>query len=217
MTQSLKDLENKRIRLLKEIETLSKSEDLYKKFKERQELKVRINQKEADIKMAEQRIKELKEKTLGVDRLQEKYEFVQMIINYLESRKNQIIEEIRKTFNNRVTELYRKLGFKDFESIEIGPDFRITVTRKKGGKIIENFPLDALSTSEKITIAIAFLLAAKNEYVKDFPFFVLDELITSYDPKRFKVIKDYLKRSEDYVIITELATEINEVKIIHEI
>lgn len=217
ITQALKDLENKRTRLLKEIEKLSKSEDLYKKFRERQELKVRINQKEADIKMAEQRIKELKEKTLGVDRLQEKYEFVQMIISYLESRKNQIIEEIRKTFNKQVTELYEKLGFKDFENIEIGPDFRITITRKKGGKIIENFPLDALSTSEKITIAIAFLLAAKNEYVRDFPFFVLDELITSYDPKRFEVIKDYLKRSEDYVIITELATEVNEVEIIHEI
>ena len=70
--------------------------------------------------MAEQRIKELKEKTLGVDRLQEKYEFVQMIISYLESRKNQIIEEIRKTFNKQVTELYEKLGFKKW-----GYEFRI--------------------------------------------------------------------------------------------
>jgi len=216
IAQALKDLEDERIRLLKEIEKLSRSEDLYKKFKERQELKVRIDQKEADIKRTEQRIKELQEKTLGVEKLQKKYEFVQMIINYLESRKNQIIEEIRRTFNKRVTELYEKLGFKDFENIEIGPDFRVSVTRRKAGKIIENFPLDALSTSEKITIAIAFLLAAKNEYVRDFPFFVLDELITSYDPKRFEIIKDYLKRSEDYIVITELATEIDEVEVVHE-
>ncbi len=69
---------------------------------------------------------------------------------------------------------------------------------------MENFPLEALSTSERITIGIAFLLAAKSEYVRDFPFLVLDELVTSYDPERFKVLREYLKKSQDYVIITEL-------------
>jgi DNA repair exonuclease SbcCD ATPase subunit len=127
-----------------------------------------------------------------------------------------VVEEIRKTFNKYVNELYRKLGFKDFEDIEIAPDFRVTVTRKKGGKIVEKFPLAALSASERITIAIAFLLSAKNEYVRDLPFFVLDEIITSYDPKRFDIIKEYLKQSNDYVIITELATDIEDIEVVHE-
>jgi len=194
----------------------SKSEEAYKKFKERQEMKVAIDQKEANIKRAEERIEEFKKQTLGVEDLEGKYDFIQFVKNHLEIRKNQIVEEIRGTFNRQVIELYKRLGFRDFDNIEIGPDFRISVTRKKGGKIIENFPLEALSTSERITIAIAFLLSAKNEYVQDFPFFVLDELITSYDPKRFDIVKDHLKRSEDYVVITELATDISDVEVIHE-
>jgi hypothetical protein len=53
-------------------------------------------------------------------------------------------------------------------------------------------------------------------YVKDFPFFVLDELITSYDPVRFEAVKEYLKRSNDYVLITELSAQDKEVEVIHE-
>ncbi len=61
--------------------------------------------------------------------------------------------------------------------------------------MVENFPLEALSTSERITIGIAFLLAAKSEYVRDFPFLVLDELVTSYDPESSSP-KKYLKRAK---------------------
>ena len=91
------------------------------------------------------------------------------------------------------------------------------MTRKKIGKIVEKFPLEALAASERITIAIALLLAAKRNYVKDFPFFILDELITSYDPARFETIKDYLKQSGDYVIMTELSSKAKDIEVIHEV
>lgn len=39
----------------------------------------------------------------------------------------------------------------------------------------------------------------------DFPFFVLDELTTSYDPTRFKTIVDYLQRTKTYTIATASA------------
>jgi len=209
--ESLSYMENKQKELLDEIHKLSKSEDAYKKFEERQGMKVSIDQKGADIKRTEQRIEDLKTQTLGTEDLQNRYDFIQIVKTHLESRKNQIVEEVRRTFNKQVAELYRKLGFKDFDNIEIGPDFRVSVTRK-----LVDFPLEALSTSERITIAIAFLLSAKDEYVRDFPFFVLDELITSYDPERFEIVKDYLKKSEDYVIVTELGTKNREMEIIHE-
>jgi hypothetical protein len=138
------------------------------------------------------------------------------VLNHLAVRKNQLVEEIRETFSKKVTDLYKKLGYSDFGSIEIGPDFKVSVMREKEGKIVENFPLDALSTSERLTIAIAFLLSAKNEYVNDFPFFVLDEVITSYDPERFKIMKNYLKESEDYIIVTELASDIKELEVVRE-
>jgi len=212
----LKTLDDEHKDLMKEIAELSTSEAMYKEFERRQELLTLIQQREADITRLKERVDKLKKETLGVEEYQNKHEFVKELVNYLEARKNKREEEIRATFNMQVNALYKKLGFVDFEDIEIGPDFRISVTRKKAGKIVEGFPLDALAASERITIAIALLLATKQSYVKDFPFFVLDELITSYDPARFEAIKDYLRQSKDYVIVTELSSQAKEVEVIHE-
>jgi len=214
--KSLKSLEEERKMLMKEIAELSKSETVYREFEKRQELLAGIQQREADITRITERIERLKKETLGVEEYQGKYEFADELIRYFEARKNQVEEEIRNVFSKHLNELYRKLGFEDFEDVEIGPDFRVTVTRKKEGKIVPNFPLEALATSERITIAIALLLAAKQIYVKDFPFFVIDELITTYDPARFKAVEEYLKQSQDYVVITELSDKAKEVEIIHE-
>lgn len=213
--KSLKSLEEERKMLMKEIAEISKSETVYKEFEKRQELLARIQQREADITRLTERIERLKKETLGVEEYQGKHEFVDESTRYLEARKNQVEEEIRSVFSKQVNELYRRLGFEDFEDVEIGPDFRVTVTRKKEDKIVPNFPLEALATSERITIAIALLLAAKQIYVRDFPFFVMDELITAYDPARFKAVEDYLKQSQDYIIITELNAKAKEVEIIH--
>jgi len=214
--KALEAFEEERRELMKEIAELSKSEEVYREFETRQELLTAIGQREADVSRLTSRIERLRKETLGVEEYQGKHEFVQELIRYLETRKNVAQEEIRTTFNTQVGELYRRLGFRDFEDIEIAPDFRITVTRQKSGKLVEDFPLEALAASERITIAIALLLAAKHSYVKDFPFFVLDELITSYDPARFQTVKDYLKQSEDYVIMTELSSKAGDIEVIHE-
>jgi DNA repair exonuclease SbcCD ATPase subunit len=216
MRESLKSLDEETSALMKEIAELSKSETAYNEFEKRQEMLVGIQQREADVTRLEERIERLEKDTLGVEEFQGKYEFAEELSRYFEARKNEIEEEIRKVFSRQVNDLYKKLGFADFEDIEIGPDFRVTVTRKKEGKLVPDFPLEALATSERITIAIALLLAAKQIYVKDFPFFVIDELITAYDPARFKAVEDYLKRSQDYVIMTELSSQAKEVEIIHE-
>ena len=214
--KALESLQRERKELLSQIEELSKSDEMYNEFEKRQEMLTEIEQQEADISRLKERVKRLNEETLGVEEYQGKYDMVQQLIRHLESRKNIVEDEIRTAFNAKVNELYKKLGFRDFETIEIAPDFRVTVAREKHGKIVENFPLGALATSERITIAIALLLAAKQSYVKDFPFFVLDELITSYDPERFNVVKDYLKRSDDYVILTELGAKGTDIEVTHE-
>jgi len=214
--KALESLEEDRKRLMKEIAELSKSEEMYKKFEDRQDLLAGIGQHESDVTRLKERIESLSKETLGVEEYRGKHEFLEELIRYFAARKEKRVEEIRLTFNTHVIELYRKLGFGDFEDIEITPDYRITVTRKKDGKMVEDFPLEALATSERITIAIALLLAAKQNYVKDFPFFILDELITSYDPGRFEAVKEYLKRSEDYVIVTELSEKAKEVEVVHE-
>lgn len=49
------------------------------------------------------------------------------------------------------------------------------------------------------------MLAGKEEYLPEFPMFVLDELTTSYDPTRFKTIISYLQQTVPYTIVTALA------------
>lgn len=212
----LGSLEEDRKELMKEIAELSKSEEMYRKFEKHQDLLAGIGQRESDIAHLKERVESLSKETLGVEEYRGKHEFLQELIRYFEARKEKRVEDIRSTFNACAIELYKKLGFRDFEDIEITLDYRITVTKKKGGKMVEDFPIEALAASERITIGIALLLAAKKNYVRDFPFFVLDELITSYDPARFEVVKEYLKRGEDYIILTELSEKAKEVEVVPE-
>ena len=70
-----------------------------------------------------------------------------------------------------------------------------------------DWPLEALGTSEQYTLGITFLIAAKEEYLPDFPFFVIDEIITSYDEDRMQKIKKYTANITDYVLVTQLKPE----------
>lgn len=212
--ESLKEFIKGQTALMAEIKELSKSQDAYEEFKKREGIKQEIDQKSSEIKLMEQRMQDLKGKTSGAEKLENMIDFLENLRNFLDSRKNQIVEEVRARFNDNVTDLYQKLGFKDFNDIEIRPDFRVSVTRVRDGNYVEDFPLEALSTSERVTIGIVFLLTAKQEYVSDFPFFILDELVTSYDPGRFDTVKKYLSKQDAYVILTELANDIEEVEVI---
>ncbi|MFQ5911181.1 MAG: hypothetical protein ACE5IJ_10775, partial [Thermoplasmata archaeon] len=120
-------------------------------------------------------------------------------------RKHEIVEAVRNRFNDRIIPIYTALGFKDFSEIDITPDYTIRITRTHDGDVVGSWPLEALSTSERITLAITLLAVGKEQFVPDYPFFVLDEIITSYDPQRFEVVRENLVGIARFVIMTELA------------
>ncbi|HUY01058.1 MAG TPA: AAA family ATPase [Candidatus Deferrimicrobium sp.] len=153
----------------------------------------------------EENIEALRGKTKDADALTKRIRFIEGLISHLAIRKDELIDSVCKRFERRANEIYEELQFKDFKDIELKTDGRISITRIKAGKIIDKWPFEALSTSERITLALIVLVAAKEEFVPTFPFFVIDEVITSYDPSRFEIIKNYIKDVTEYVIVTGLS------------
>jgi hypothetical protein len=47
------------------------------------------------------------------------------------------------------------------------------------------------------------MLAGREEYIPNYPLFVLDKVTLDYDPSRFQMILDYLTQREvPYIIVT---------------
>ena len=59
------------------------------------------------------------------------------------------------------------------------------------------------------------MLAAKETFLPDFPFFIIDELTQSYDPERFRQIVNYMRKRVPYVIVTSLV-EAGGLRVVHE-
>lgn len=162
-----------------------------------------IGKIESILKIYKDEIKGMSEAQKNVQKLQRKTEFLKISIPYLTERMKQLKDLVREKFNKRIMEVYNILGFKDFEKIEIDDMFRLRVRRKYKDRI-KTQELNRLSTSERITIGVIVMLAGKEEYLSDFPFFILDEVTTAYDPKRFEKIIKYLQNHVPYVIVTAL-------------
>ena len=156
-----------------------------------------------------ERLAEVNEKLILSER---KENFLTKATTYIAERETAIKDAARIKFNNRINEVYKVLGFTDFQSIEIDDFFHLKVRRMLGSRVIEQ-DIKSLSATERLTIAIIAMLAGKEEYLPDFPFFVLDELTTSYDPTRFKTIIDYLQGTVPYTIVTALAPFEKEIEI----
>lgn len=203
-----KDIENQAIlskKITKLLEDLS--EEIIHLKEQRERLEDRIQILEGKIVETQKRIKILEEKTKDADIITNKIEFLEEIIKFLKIKKDEIIENVANRFNQKINEIYKKLGYSDFKEINIKKDYKVYIIRERDGILIPDFPLEALSTSERYTIGIIFIIAAKEEYLPEFPFFVIDEIITSYDDDRMQKIKEYVANVTDYVIITQLSPE----------
>lgn len=157
------------------------------------------------IKRIERNIEDLG--TIGVEyqTLSRKESFVRHAIAYMEKRAEETMRNYIATFNKRIMEVCRILGFKDFHDIRINDMLWTVEVERESGVQRKPVTLDYLSASERTTLGITLILAGKLQYVPDFPMFVLDELTLSYDPTRFKRILEYLKEVVPYVIVTALS------------
>jgi uncharacterized protein YhaN len=123
-------------------------------------------------------------------------------LNYLQSRYDYLIFGVSKNLNKELNEIFSLMGYTNFTKINIksDPEIEIELVRKDG----VTTKLSRLSTSEQLTIAIIIMYVAKQAYAPDFPLFVIDEVMGSYDKTRFTRILKYIQNKVAYLVVTSL-------------
>ena len=197
---SIKVLEEEMKELRKDLDKRTNQiiEDLRKITESIGKINGQINYCEKEIERMEGDAEILKE-------LQSKFDFIKRLMPYIKQKIKDMMDIVKNKFNQRITEVYKILGYKDFDKIEIDDMFKIQVRRKRAGRMITQ-ELNRLSTSERVTIGVITMLAGKEEYLSDFPFFVLDEVTTAYDPERFEKIINYIQKHTPYTIVTTFSS-----------
>ncbi|MBA7604134.1 hypothetical protein ES703_11253 [subsurface metagenome] len=145
------------------------------------------------------------------NRLQKLVSKLSEIKEYYEQRQHLHEVQAIVDFNNNVKTVMAELGFTEFDQIAIDrDDMRLKVLRS--GFIRQ--PVESLSTSEKYSIAIVLQIALRETYLPDIPFFIVDEVVVSYDEERKQRILDYLSEMARekglYVIVTKLSEKAGE-------
>ena len=173
------------------------------------QLDAKIQRIEGKIEQIEKQIREKTERMSQIELIQTEHEFYSVFLPYLQDRENTVKLGVIENFNTQIKKVYQLMSYRDFESIRIDPQFNLIVKRKRGGVTIDQ-PIQSLSDSERITISLIVMLAGREEYIEDYPLFVLDKVTLDYDPTRFEMILDYLTQREVPYIIVTLAQSIEE-------
>ncbi len=125
---------------------------------------------------------------------------------YLDQKQHDHEMKAIADFNNNVKKVMVDLGFSEFDQIAIDKDDKQLKIFRPG---FVRQPIESLSTSEKYSLAIVLQVALKETYVPDIPFFIVDEVMVSYDGTKTGRILNYLDRMAQekslYVIVTRLA------------
>jgi DNA repair exonuclease SbcCD ATPase subunit len=130
-------------------------------------------------------------------------EWLNKIIEYFQEKYMRRMTSAKLRFNRNINKAFRELELKRFENVFLDQNFGLHVIRENGVRQ----PIETLSASEKLTVSLILMLAAKETFLPEFPFFILDELTLSYDPARFRQILNYVKRRVPYIIVTSLTSE----------
>jgi len=134
--------------------------------------------------------------------LMRKIEYLNQVIEYFQEKYMRRMTSARLRFNRNVTKAFEQLRLKGFEKVFLDQEFALHIVRENS---IEQ-PVETLSASEKLTVSLILMLAAKDAFLPDFPLFIVDELTLSYDPERFRQIVSYITKRVPYVIVTSLAS-----------
>jgi hypothetical protein len=133
----------------------------------------------------------------------QKIGWLNMVIEYFQEKYMRRMTSAKLRFNRNINKALRELELKGFENVFLDQNFGLHIVRENGVRQ----PIEILSASEKLTVGLILMLAAKETFFPDFPFFILDELTLSYDPLRFRQILNYVRRRVPYVIVTSLTSE----------
>jgi DNA repair exonuclease SbcCD ATPase subunit len=131
-----------------------------------------------------------------------KIDWLNKVTEYFQEKYVRRMTSSRTMFNKNVVVALKKLDLKRFDNVFLDQDFVLHVVRENGARQ----PVETLSASEKLTLSLLLMLAAKQTFLSDFPLFIIDELTLSYDPARFKQITNYLSQRVPYIVVTSLTT-----------
>lgn len=122
-------------------------------------------------------------------------------------------------FNNTIKDVYKEMGFTNFRNImiPIPPHEELeSLDVREAWNLLESLdivvelesgkkePLNFLSKSEQLTLGLVLQVSARENYIPDFPFFVIDESTNSYDSDRLNSIVKYLSDKAEYVLLSQL-------------
>ncbi len=109
-------------------------------------------------------------------------------------------------FNKNINDIYKEMGFTTFRDIKITKEIlrgRLTsldaVVEHASGK---KQSLSSLSKAEQLTLGLVFQISAKENYIPNFPFFVIDDNMNTFDPDRSRSILKYLSDKAEYVLVS---------------
>ncbi|MFX0122118.1 MAG: archaea-specific SMC-related protein [Candidatus Hodarchaeota archaeon] len=173
------------------------------------ELDAKIQRILGKIEQLDKQIDEKSKRIDQIDQVQSEFDFYGALQTYLEEREKIVKLGVIDNFNHQIKKVYQLMSYQDFEDIRINPNFNLIVKRKRRGKMIDQ-PIESLSDSERITIALIVMLAGREEYLSEYPLFVLDKVTLDYDPTRFEMILDYLSRREVPYTLVTIAQSIQE-------
>jgi len=131
-----------------------------------------------------------------------KIEWLNKVIEYFQEKYMRRMTTARLRFNMNITRAFEQLDLEGFGNIFLDQDFALHLVREDSLQQ----PVETLSASERLTISLILMLAAKETFLPDFPFFIVDELTLSYDPQRFRHIMNYIQQHVPYVIVTTLVS-----------
>jgi len=131
-----------------------------------------------------------------------KIEWLNKVIEHFQEKYMRRMTTARLRFNRNITRAFEQLDLEGFANIFLDQDFALHIVRESSLQQ----PVETLSASERLTISLILMLAAKETFLPDFPFFIVDELTLSYDPERFRYIMNYIQQHVAYVIVTTLTS-----------
>lgn len=224
--KELRELENKKDviqKQLKELKTRLSKEEL-----EAAEEREKIERKLGEI---EQRIKDLEEELSKSSKVGEELARVrrllkekQELLNKIEKEFYEVLTGISNEFSKLSSEVIKELGFTWLRAIRLyreGKRFTIRVIRIfPSGREYEQ-PLDTLSTSERMAVAlIATLVGYKKRVIEDYKGLVpilADEGLLAFDPARYECVLRELSKYGKYIIVTKLTepSKVSKLTVVH--
>ena len=173
-------------------------------LEKRRKIDERIARTDQDAKTLQARIQDIGDVQDDILLLEEEIGFYGQATRHMAAKAEEVKNAVKDMFNERIEEVYELLEFdEDFEQIYLDDQFNLRIIRRfQGQRKLDS--INTLSRSEKETVALVLMLAGRQAYLPDFPFFIADET-SFFDPTRFNRIVGYVSERVPYTVITKLA------------